>query len=144
VTVSLPKRLAEELEKRGVDVEPLLIDFLVKELNLDPRVGVEAHLELASKYLEEGRGLVDKDPVQASEKLYKAAEETGQGPRVSLRRQGSPRRRREEGQVECGRARQGRHEDLQEAGEVVQVLVGLCLGVACVGLPRGEAQLRRT
>jgi hypothetical protein len=75
VTVSLPKRLAEELEKRGVDVEPLLIDFLVKELNLDPRVGVEAHLELASKYLEEGRGLVDKDPVQASEKLYKAAEE---------------------------------------------------------------------
>jgi hypothetical protein len=47
----------------------------VKELNLDPRVGVEAHLELASKYLEEGRGLVDKDPVQASEKLYKAAEE---------------------------------------------------------------------
>jgi hypothetical protein len=33
------------------------------------------HLELAMKYLEEGRALVDKDPVQASEKLYKAAEE---------------------------------------------------------------------
>ena len=33
------------------------------------------HLELAEKYLEEGRALVEKDPVQASGKLYKAAEE---------------------------------------------------------------------
>jgi hypothetical protein len=32
-------------------------------------------LELALKYLEEGRAFADKDPVQASEKLYKAAEE---------------------------------------------------------------------
>jgi hypothetical protein len=36
---------------------------------------VESHLELASRYLDEGRRLVDKDPVQASEKLYKASEE---------------------------------------------------------------------
>jgi hypothetical protein len=33
------------------------------------------HLELAERFLAEGRGLIDKDPVQASEKLYKAAEE---------------------------------------------------------------------
>ena len=33
------------------------------------------HLDIAMRYLEEGRNLVDKDPVQASEKLYKAAEE---------------------------------------------------------------------
>jgi hypothetical protein len=33
------------------------------------------HLELAERFLAEGRELVDKDPVQASEKLYKAAEE---------------------------------------------------------------------
>jgi hypothetical protein len=33
------------------------------------------HLELAERFLTEGRGLIDKDPVQASEKLYKAAEE---------------------------------------------------------------------
>ena len=32
-------------------------------------------MEFAEKYLEEGRSLVDKDPVQASEKLYKAAKE---------------------------------------------------------------------
>ncbi len=32
-------------------------------------------MELALKYLEEGRRLIDRDPVQASEKLYKAVEE---------------------------------------------------------------------
>ena len=34
------------------------------------------HIEIAEKFLVEGRELIDKDPVQASEKLYKAAEET--------------------------------------------------------------------
>jgi hypothetical protein len=33
------------------------------------------HLELAERFLSEGKELIDKDPVQASEKLYKAAEE---------------------------------------------------------------------
>jgi hypothetical protein len=33
------------------------------------------HVEIAEKFLVEGRELIDKDPVQASEKLYKAAEE---------------------------------------------------------------------
>jgi hypothetical protein len=35
----------------------------------------ERHLALALRHLEEGRRLIEKDPVQASEKLYKAAEE---------------------------------------------------------------------
>jgi hypothetical protein len=35
----------------------------------------EEHLDLALRYLEEGKSLTDKDPIQASEKLYKAAEE---------------------------------------------------------------------
>jgi hypothetical protein len=33
------------------------------------------HLELAERFLAEGRELIDRDPVQASEKLYKATEE---------------------------------------------------------------------
>jgi hypothetical protein len=36
---------------------------------------VESHLELSAKYLNEGKSLIDNDPIQASEKLYKAAEE---------------------------------------------------------------------
>jgi hypothetical protein len=35
----------------------------------------ERHLQLALKFLEEGEALIEKNPVQASEKLYKAAEE---------------------------------------------------------------------
>ena len=58
-----------------MDPESYIVDLLVRSLSLDPMVGVEAHLELALRYLEEGRGLVDSDPVQANEKLYKAAEE---------------------------------------------------------------------
>jgi len=63
------------IRERGLDVEDLVINLLIKSLNLDPKIAVEAHVELALKYLEEGRGLIDKDPVQASEKLYKAVEE---------------------------------------------------------------------
>jgi hypothetical protein len=44
--------------------------------NMGAELGVERHASSALRYLEEGKGLVDKDPVQASEKLYKAAEET--------------------------------------------------------------------
>jgi len=73
--VYIPRRLAEELERRGIDVESYVVDLIVRALGLDPRVGSEAHLELALRYLEEGRALVDRDPVRASEKLYKASEE---------------------------------------------------------------------
>ncbi len=64
-----------EAKRRDFDVESLVVDLLVRTLNLNPQVAVEAHLELSHRYLGEGRALVDKDPVQASEKLYKAAEE---------------------------------------------------------------------
>jgi hypothetical protein len=37
---------------------------------------IEKHLDLALTFLEEGKNFVEKNPVQASEKLYKAAEES--------------------------------------------------------------------
>ncbi|WP_243675608.1 PaREP1 family protein [Vulcanisaeta distributa] len=53
-----------------------MLDALMKVINLDPSAMIEARIELANKYLKEGKELIDKDPpVQASEKLYKAAEE---------------------------------------------------------------------
>ncbi|MDT7969934.1 MAG: PaREP1 family protein [Vulcanisaeta sp.] len=74
-SITLPEALVRSIRERGLDVEDLVINLLIKSLNLDPKIAVEAHVELALKYLEEGRGLADKDTVQASEKLYKAAEE---------------------------------------------------------------------
>ena len=41
-------------------------------------------LELAERFLAEGRELIDKDPVQASEKLYKAAEEAVKALAIAL------------------------------------------------------------
>jgi len=75
ISIALPKRIVEELEKRGLSIEDAIINIVSKELNLDPEIVAEAHLELAEKYFAEGRELVDKDTVQASEKLYKVAEE---------------------------------------------------------------------
>jgi hypothetical protein len=75
LTLYVPGKPVEEARRRGFDVESLVVDLLVRTFNLDPQVAVEAHLELSLKYLDEGRALVNRDPVQASEKLYKAAEE---------------------------------------------------------------------
>jgi hypothetical protein len=75
MSISIPRRLFDEFAKRGINIESYVIDLLTKMFNLDPMVSVESHLELSAKYLDEGRMLIDKDPVQAFEKLYKAAEE---------------------------------------------------------------------
>jgi len=42
---------------------------------MSKEIGVKQRIDLALRYLEEGGSLADKDPIQASEKLYKAAEE---------------------------------------------------------------------
>ena len=75
VAVSVPKRLYEEARRRGIDVESRVVEVLLRELELDPVEGARVRLELAAKFLREGVELVDKDPVQAGEKLYKSAEE---------------------------------------------------------------------
>ena len=75
MTLYIPSKLVEEARRRGFDVESLVVDLLVRTLNLDPQVVSDIHLELSHRYLGEGRALVNRDPIQASEKLYKAAEE---------------------------------------------------------------------
>lgn len=75
MSISIPRRLFDQITKKGIDIESYIIHLLTKMFNLDPTVSVESHLELSMKYLNEGKSLIDKDPIQASEKLYKAAEE---------------------------------------------------------------------
>ena len=69
--MAIPESLINEAMRRGIDV----VDLISKALNLDPGERSRAHLELAERFLREGVELIDRDPVQASEKLYKAAEE---------------------------------------------------------------------
>ena len=73
--ISLPERLVKEARKKHIDLEKELVEYLIRRLNLDPRDEIILHVELAEKYLSEGKNLVEKDTVQACEKLYKAAEE---------------------------------------------------------------------
>lgn len=73
--VAVPRRLAVEVRRRGLSLEDAVLEALSRYLGLDPETVAESRLELAERYLEEGRRLADRDPVQASEKLYKAAEE---------------------------------------------------------------------
>lgn len=73
--IILPERLASKLKELNVDPEAYVIDSIVRGLKLNPRDVLEVRVELAERFLEEGKQLMDEDPVQASEKLYKAAEE---------------------------------------------------------------------
>ena len=75
ITLKLPEAVVKHIEELGVDVESKIIDLILQGLNLDPKEEVIARLELAEKFLEDGRGLASRDPIQASEKLYKATEE---------------------------------------------------------------------
>ena len=71
----IPSIIIEELRRRGLNPEDVVLDALIKAVDLDPNTVIEARIELAIKYLNEGRELINKDLVQASKKLYKAAEE---------------------------------------------------------------------
>lgn len=76
VVIAIPRRLAEEVEKRGLDLEELVLKALGEVLNLDPEEVARARLEIAEKSLREAKEfLAEGDAVQASEKLYKAVEE---------------------------------------------------------------------
>ncbi|MCL7383571.1 MAG: PaREP1 family protein [Thaumarchaeota archaeon] len=74
-SIMISKKIIEEIKKRGLDPEDLIIEALRKTIKLDPDIIVEARLELAEKYLIDGKSMLEKDPIKSSEKLYKAAEE---------------------------------------------------------------------
>ncbi len=74
-TIIIPERIVKKAKELGIDITDIVIETLAEKLGIDPVEELEARTELAKKYLEEGIRLTDSDPVQASEKLYKAAEE---------------------------------------------------------------------
>jgi hypothetical protein len=72
----IEKKLREESEKRGVSVEELALDALVKGMNegIDPVERTELYLRLSEKYHRDAEELLARgDLVQASEKLWGSA-----------------------------------------------------------------------
>ncbi|BCU67810.1 superfamily I DNA and RNA helicase and helicase subunit [Sulfolobales archaeon HS-7] len=67
------EELIRRAEEKGIDVEGLLISALS---NKDPQNEIKLRLELAEKYMKSAEEYLKQgDPVQASEKAYKVAEE---------------------------------------------------------------------
>lgn len=67
------EELIRKAEEKGIDVEEVLIQLIYKD---DPEGEVKFRLEMAKKYMVEAEDYIKKgDPVQASEKAYKVAEE---------------------------------------------------------------------
>ena len=76
ISIEIPRTIYEKAQELGLDVEDLVAYSLIKFANLDPSELAKARIELAERYLNEAREYLNKnDPVQASEKLYKAIEE---------------------------------------------------------------------
>ena len=73
--IYVPKKLVDEARRRGIDVSELVLNAIANALGLDPSEVASVRLEFAEKSLREAREFIKKDPVQASEKLYKAVEE---------------------------------------------------------------------
>ena len=76
LTIPISKKIIKEAEKKGITIEDSFIAFLTEKLNIDPHTAAQTRLELAKKFLREAKTYIEKDnPIQASEKLYKTAEE---------------------------------------------------------------------
>ncbi len=74
--MELPETLVKILERRGLGAD-YVVDVILKSINADPEDYSAAHAELAIKMFKEGvRFLEENNIIQASEKLYKAIEET--------------------------------------------------------------------
>ncbi len=72
--VEIPEELLREVEKRGLDIVDIIINAIER---VDPSGGVKLRVELAVRFLNEAREYLNRgDAVQASEKAYKAIEET--------------------------------------------------------------------
>jgi len=97
ITVLIPESLIKKAKEKGIAIEDLIIELLTSKLGLDPKEEAELHLELAKRYLREGEGLIDRDPIQASEKLYKVAEECVKAVAKLLRVEDVVKRVRERG-----------------------------------------------
>ena len=61
----IPSIIAEELRKRGLNSEDVMLGTLIKSMGLEPNTVIETRIELTIKYLNEGRELIGKDSLQA-------------------------------------------------------------------------------
>ncbi len=75
-TIEVPEKVMEIIRRRGLDPETFIVEAVQRVLELDPKEEVVLRLNIAKHMIRRAREELDRgDPIQASEKLYKAAEE---------------------------------------------------------------------
>ncbi|MEM1606490.1 MAG: hypothetical protein QXW41_09620 [Fervidicoccaceae archaeon] len=53
ISIYIPKSVADEILRRGLDVESFVIDSILEKLKLDPQEEVAIYVELAERFLSE-------------------------------------------------------------------------------------------
>jgi len=75
-TVTIPRKIAELVRERGLDPETVIVDALIEALKVDLDEEAALRVEVAEHFFEEAEKYIEiGDTAQASEKLYKVAEE---------------------------------------------------------------------
>ena len=73
VKIFVPKRLVDEVVKRGMDVEEAVLDVIAKALNLSLLDIARSRVELAEEALSEAESYLSRGEVpRACERIYKA------------------------------------------------------------------------
>jgi Archaeal PaREP1/PaREP8 family. len=75
-TVAVPETIIRELRNRGIDAESLIVELLVRALNLDPKTTAQRTWNWQCGTLRRVGALLIRILFRRSEKLYKAAEES--------------------------------------------------------------------
>jgi len=64
--VYIPRRIAEEAARRGLDIDELVLNAAIGELKLDPSEMPRVRVERAERFLEEAKTHLERgDPVRA-------------------------------------------------------------------------------
>ena len=67
--MSLPEAIIRHVKRLDIDLESLIVDFLLRGLKFDPLDEAEVRFEFATKYFEEAKHYLKKRySIQASEK----------------------------------------------------------------------------
>ncbi|GEM_PF-2357523 len=140
LTLSVPREIIEKAERKGVDLESLILEVLIEKLDLNPDDASKIHISRAKKFLDEGKELISKDSVQASEKLYKAAEECVKGLTYYFNIEDVINEGRRRGRWTVSLLEKAVEEISEKLGTWFRRSVGQSKLPPCLGLPRGKTR----
>ena len=53
--IEVPESIVSKAAELGMDIEKEFLEYIIKRLGLDPKMEMRIHLDLAEKFLEDGK-----------------------------------------------------------------------------------------